>query len=56
MLKAIIFAALFGMLFPAAGHALSRSLGSSWLRFAVSLLFLVISILLTYALAVIFNW
>lgn len=56
MLKAIIFAAIFGMLFPAAGHVMSRKLANKWVRFGVSILFLVVSILFTYALAVILNW
>ena len=56
MLKAIIVAAIFGMLFPAAGHVMSRKLVNNWTRFGVSIFFLVISILFTYALAVILNW
>lgn len=56
MLKAIVLAAVLGMLFPVAGHVLSRSLSSNWMRFGISIISLVVSILITYALALVFHW
>lgn len=56
MLKAIVLAAILGMLFPVAGHALSGRLRNNWLRFGISIIFLLISILITYKLALMLGW
>jgi len=56
MLKAIVLAAVLGMLFPVAGHVLSRNLSNNWIRFGVSMFFLAVSIVITYTLALVFNW
>lgn len=56
MLKAIVLAAILGMLFPVAGHIVSRRLSNHWLRFGISLIFLIASILITYTLALLFEW
>ncbi|MDD4239469.1 MAG: hypothetical protein PHT62_13080 [Desulfotomaculaceae bacterium] len=54
--KAIILAAILGMLLPVAGHVVSRNSSSSWLRFGLSLICLVVSILVTYSVALILHW
>ncbi|KJR45504.1 hypothetical protein UF75_4099 [Desulfosporosinus sp. I2] len=56
MLKAIVLAAILGMLFPVAGHVLSGRLSNNWLRFGISIIFLIVSILISYYLALIFKW
>jgi hypothetical protein len=55
MLKAIVLAAILGMLFPVAGHAVSGRF-NNWLRFGISIIFLIVSILITYYLALLFAW
>jgi hypothetical protein len=54
--KAIILAAILGMLLPAVGHAFSRNLTGSWLRFGISIICLVISVIITYTLAIMLHW
>jgi 1,4-dihydroxy-2-naphthoate octaprenyltransferase len=56
MLKAIVLAAILGMLFPVAGHVVGRNLTSDWLRFSISLICLAVSILITYTIALMFHW
>lgn len=56
MLKAIILAALLGMLLPVVGHFLSRNVTNQWQRFGVSVICLFFSILVTYIIALIFHW
>lgn len=56
MLKAILLAALLGMLFPVAGHAVSSRIRNNWLRFGISIIFLIISIFITYYLARLLEW
>lgn len=56
MLKAIVLAAILGMLFPVAGHAVSGRFSNNWLRFGISIIFLIVSILITYYLALLFEW
>ena len=56
MLKAIILAAILGMIFPVAGHALSGRYSNHWLRFGISIVFLVVSIIISYYLSILFKW
>lgn len=56
MLKIIVLAAILGMLFPVAGHVVSRNCSSSWMRFGISIIFLLLSILITYSLALLLQW
>jgi len=56
MLKAIVLAAILGMIFPVAGHALSGRFSNNWLRFGISVFFLVVSILITYYLSLLLKW
>jgi len=56
MLKAIVLAAILGMLLPVAGHVVSRNRTSNWLRFGISLICLVVAILVTYTLALSLHW
>lgn len=56
MLKAIVLAAILGMLFPVAGHVVSRRCVNNWLRFGISIIFLFLSILISYFLAELFEW
>ena len=56
MLKAIVVAAILGMLLPVAGHMLSNRITNNWYRFIISIICLIAAILITYALAVVFKW
>ncbi|MBP2625729.1 MAG: hypothetical protein H6Q68_440 [Firmicutes bacterium] len=56
MLKVIVLSAMLGMLFPVAGHVVSGRFSNNWLRFGISIIFLIISILISYYLALLFEW
>lgn len=56
MLRAIVLAAVLGMLLPVAGHAVSSRFRNNWLRFGISIIFLIVSILITYYLARFLEW
>ncbi|MGI6491467.1 MAG: hypothetical protein GX949_02165 [Peptococcaceae bacterium] len=56
MLKAIVVAAILGMLLPVAGHMLGSRMSNNWYRFIISIICLIAAILIAYALAVAFNW
>jgi putative Ca2+/H+ antiporter (TMEM165/GDT1 family) len=56
MFKTVILSAIMGMVFPLLGHAAGHRLKNDWLRFSVSIIFLILSIIISYTIAIKLNW
>jgi hypothetical protein len=56
MFKTVILSAILGMVLPLLGHAAGQRIKNDWLRFSVSIVFLISAVIISYTIALKLNW